>query len=497
MPPDGKALPKPAKSPWLPPRARWRLLLALAAVVLFGVLLTVFVSRHYEGDADADLQEALAEADRLDPGWRFEAIHAKRAKVPDAENGALHVETVAKQIPKGWAAAEDFSVLFEELAPESRLGEYQVKRLRQELAKAAAALAEARKLKDFPRGRFAVTYTDDWISTQFPTVQDARRVAGLLNHDALLRAEEGDADGALESCRATLNCGRAVGDEPALISQLVRMACRAIAVGKVERVLAQGEPSAPALRELLRALREEESEPLLLTGLRGERAGLDRLMEAIQTGKIPPEQVDLRFMFTERMQEPVKLRLSAPAVKHERAALLRHLTQVVEAAKLPPTQQAKEFQKLESQVRGLATSGGEMRFVWLLSPAYARLGETQQRSQAQLRCTILAVATELYRRERGAWPEALAALVAAGYLDAAPEDPYDGKPLRWRRTREGVAAYAVGPDLTDNGGKGVLANVTETGTDLVFRLWDVGLRRQPPRRAWEALPDPLPEDDPE
>src|SRR5262249_14888884 len=137
-------------------------------------------------------------------------------------------------------------------------------------------------------------------------------------------------------------------------------------------------------------------------------------------------------------KDSAALRLSAPSLKHERAALLRYLTRVVEAAKLPPAQQEKAFGDLELQVKDWA-GRGRHRIVGLLVPGYRTVTRAEQRSLAQLRCAILAVATELYRRERGAWPKAPAALVAARYLDAVPDDPYDGKPLRWRRTKEGVA----------------------------------------------------------
>ena len=43
-----------------------------------------------------------------------------------------------------------------------------------------------------------------------------------------------------------LNAGRSIGDEPCVISMLVRMAVQGIALGKVERVLAQTQPSEPA-----------------------------------------------------------------------------------------------------------------------------------------------------------------------------------------------------------------------------------------------------------
>src|SRR5207302_7971553 len=128
-------------------------------------------------------------------------------------NGALLILAVKKLIPKDWASSPQFYELFGEDPPEAQLNEAQVKALRTELGKATAALTEAGKLKDFPRGRFPITYPR--VGIPIPSSeQDARQVTNLLEHDVLLRAQDGKADLALDSCRAILNCGRAIGDEP-------------------------------------------------------------------------------------------------------------------------------------------------------------------------------------------------------------------------------------------------------------------------------------------
>jgi hypothetical protein len=60
-----------------------------------------------------------------------------------------------------------------------------------------------------------------------------------------------------------------------------------------------------------------------------------------------------------------------------------------------------------------------------------------------------------------------------------PADPFDGKPLRYRRNRDGIVVYSVGLDLTDNNGHIDHRRLNETGVDIGFRVWDVGRRRQP------------------
>ncbi|MCI0460357.1 MAG: hypothetical protein L0Z62_25675 [Gemmataceae bacterium] len=479
QPPQQAAAPRRSGRRWL--------VLAVVLILLIGGLFAGGVDLHHRQAADSSLQEALNEADRFDPGWRLQDIQAKRAVIPDHENGALHVLRVVKQLPKGWGESELFMKLFQtdELPPEVQLTEPQIKVLRAELTRAGAALAEARKMKGFERGRLAITYGDDGSSTPPWPYHDLRAVASVLSHDAQMRSQDGDSDGALESCRAVLNCGRAVGDEPNLVAQLIRMNLRGVAVGQVERALAQGQPSAGALKELLRLLQDEQAQPLLRIVLRGERAGMDRLAEAVQLGKANIDHLLLGAKLGGALaggkpttdSERRSLH-NAIAVKHQRAALLRHMTRVVETANLPAAEQRRQLEQLEANAK---EQPGLLR---LVASPLSKVARGYQRSQAHLRCAIVAVAAELHRRERAAWPESPEKLVAAGYLKAVPFDPFDGKPLRWRLANGCLRIYSVGPDGQDDGGTTLLSSL-DNGSDLVFRLWDVERRRRLP------LPPPV------
>ena len=75
---------------WRRPLMRLRLFIALA---FFGV---VGWSYYYDYTTARALQEAEAEADRLDPGWGPEDIESKRAPIPDAANSAICVLKVAE-----------------------------------------------------------------------------------------------------------------------------------------------------------------------------------------------------------------------------------------------------------------------------------------------------------------------------------------------------------------------------------------------------------------
>jgi hypothetical protein len=524
------------ESPPLPARGRrrWRLLL----FVLVPLVLLVAAYGYLLVIGDRRVRDALAETDRLDPGWRLEDIEAARDVIPDGENSVLTVLAAKGKMPGRFPewdmpppstaavpeelpppAAEDLppaeglpppavaelppgerddgpfppdtlnddvannrafsdSLSSQELRPPVQLSLAQTERIRAELIRAADALQAARSLADQPRGRHAVTYSKDWISTLLPTVQDTRMVAYPLQFDVMVRAQDGDLEGALRSCRAILNNGRSLGDSPFLVSQLVRMAIRAIFCGSLERVLAQGEPPAAALAALQPLVEDEAEAPLVLIGVRGERAGMDRFLEALQKGEVKPAGVVKTMGWAQNgspgpLNESLLLYLPG-VVSTNRAALLRRMNEVVEAVKLPPPEQGERLKQIE------AAAKHDPYLVRLLLPAVSKVAFSGRRTQAWLRCAAVALAAERYRQKYGHWPERLTDL-APEFLGAVPADPFDGRPLRYRRDKEGVVVYSVGPDGKDDGGAFDTLNTHKDGTDLGFRLWDVARRRQAPR----------------
>ena len=70
---------------------------------------------------------------------------------------------------------------------------------------------------------------------------------------------------------------------------------------------------------------------------------------------------------------------------------------------------------------------------------------------AQVRTARTALAVERYRLAHGTLPGGLADLVP-DYLDGVPEDPFDGRPLRYKKLEKGYVVYSVGEDGKDDGG---------------------------------------------
>jgi len=95
---------------------------------------------------------------------------------------------------------------------------------------------------------------------------------------------------------------------------------------------------------------------------------------------------------------PESLLLWNPSfIKSQRSAMLRYTNQTVELAKLPHDKRHFALRMLE------ATKKDQPLLVRLLAPAQSKVSDACQRTDAQLRCTIVAVAAERYRQAQGRW----------------------------------------------------------------------------------------------
>jgi hypothetical protein len=101
----------------------------------------------------------------------------------------------------------------------------------------------------------------------------------------------------------------------------------------------------------------------------------------------------------------------------------------------------------------------------------------------------LKIALRLYEMKHGELPDTLNALVPE-YLPEIPKDPYDDQPFRYSKTEKKI--WAVGDDLTDNGGKMKEANAIMLwrgkGTDAVMQLGTREMKPHPPPIKEEPKP---------
>jgi hypothetical protein len=471
---------------------RWLLRIALGIALAIGCAL---VEAYWDRTrAERELREAVAEVDAKAPGWHFEDIEKQRRAITDDHNGALLVGKVQAQLPKPWPSWDDsgWSQQAQDLGeenlealrscittqdPATRLDDRLLGVLRSELDRVAGARAHARKLAEYPEGRYAIDWKLDFLNTLLKDVEISRPVSRLLAYDALVRAEAGDIDGAWLSGHAGVNVGRSIGDEPVGVSQLVRTQEVGAALLGLERTLARGEPKSHDIELVQRLLEDEAAEmpALWLQALRAERAQVQRALEAYEESRLTLDE-----LFGEPRREPSRWDALDvwrwARILRAHAAYLRDMTALIEATRLAALEQPPRIQAIVSAAQA-EKKVAIFSYVFLLGTG--KLPAIPVRHQARLRSAAAGLAAERYRRDRqGHWPRSVEAMVPR-YMAQVPADPYDGKPLRLRLLPDGLVVYSVGPDGEDNGGKLDREKPDTPGTDIGFRLWDVAQRRQP------------------
>jgi hypothetical protein len=465
---ETKALPSGGWQ-WL----KWGVL-CLLCLLFVGVGYQSFRSQR----ATDQLREAVHRLDREEPDWRIEEIEAARVIVHDFENAALASTAAADRLPTNWPDLV-LAEAFEKLDPPMLLRDEQAVLLRSELDKQRPALEIARLLARMPNGRHPLVYKRPLIGILLPTQQKARTTTNLLKYDALLRAHEEDMKGAMTACRAAINAGRSIGDEPFGISQLIRIACVTMGCQSIERTLAQGEPASEDLAELQKLLENEDTHPTRLIILRGERCLIHDTFEFVERGEMPLSIVSSiaeNPVGESEWSERLLGWHTRGNVRAEHPLALDLLNRFVATEALPLKEQLEAEQNLEAEVSRLPTNAVLTR---TLMPSVLKLSVACRRKQAYVRCMIAALAVERYRRIHGDWPASLEQLVPE-LLRTVPVDPFDGEPLRFRRLADGVIIYSVGADGADDAGTLDRDNSLRAGADLGYRLWDVKQRRQAP-----------------
>jgi hypothetical protein len=430
-------------------------------------------------DSSEELLTVVAELDRSDPGWRTEQIEEKRKEIPDDQNGALRITAFQKAMQEltgdphsigDWQKKEVIDALNAAYAESPALRLTRTEELalfRAELERMSRPLEIARSLAALPNGRVPIKLKRNAISTLLPDHQTGRYMANLLRLDALVQIADGNRAAALTDSLAILNLGQAFSEDPMIVAQLVRAAVLRLGIEVAQRLVSQLDCTDGELEQLQRALDRSSAEPVLLTALRGERGLMHDFLSAIEAGDVPSDTLK-NFGSNEKFPLP-----SPREARLLHIWALRYLTEFVAIARQPSETWQESIRQLDERLPTPPKVEAEaIHEILLESSTIGNYARGINMMLAALRTASTGMAVARYRLAHHEWPADLGKLVP-GDLKEIPKDPFDGQPLRYRRTPDGVVIYSVGEDLNDN--QGTLARTFDQpkeGMDPGFRLFD-------------------------
>ncbi len=306
--------------------------------------------------------------------------------------------------------------------------------MRQAIAKCLADNQQCLALLHEAGGIEHCRYDPDYpqIALHGPAVRYGAR---LLNVSAVYHADQGETEAALAGIHDGLRIADSLQKEPALVNHLMRIACIGLTLSGLERGLSRTAFTESQLQRLSGAVMRTGGTLDFTQALITERCFL---IEACrnpallgQSGQSPPVRM-------------------VPGLRTTRLGdTLDFMAEYIEAARLPPPERLARFREIENEIKRLSSLHVMTK---MTAPGLIRVGELDVRTRAHLDLAKTAVALERYRLATGRLPGQLAELVPQ-YLEHVPSDPFDGRPIRYRRTDPGYLLYTVDTDGQDNGGQ--------------------------------------------
>jgi hypothetical protein len=277
-----------------------------------------------------------------------------------------------------------------------------------------------------------------------------RQAEKLLELEVIHALDQKQQAQAVESAIAALSASRSLNEEPMLISYLVQVACEGLALENVKRIVNTASLTDSQLMQLSAALQESDNLPSLTRAMVGERCFEGDIFQDVRSGKTPLKDV---YIVEERLDLPIFL---VATYKLSRLLDLDYRTYLdsmdgfIMATQLPPPQNVAAAQVVETTVQQLPLHRRVLSGTFTVGLDRAIMNAC--RNAAQLRNAQVVIAIERYRLANNKLPDQLSNLVPT-FLASVPSDPFDGKPLGYKKTSDSYTVYSVGESPRDNNGK--------------------------------------------
>jgi hypothetical protein len=320
------------------------------------------------------------------------------------------------------------------------------------------------KAAEFKHCRYPVEVKDP--DRRLAYLSNLRQGTRLLSTEALLAAEKGDSEKALNAILSSVSLSLSLEKEPTIDSVVVMMAAEHITLGNIERILHRCNFNADQLKQLSGKLKAFDEMKTLERAFSGEITYIfsgHSLEEFL-------EYVDYNYMY---VRKNAVLKKSVEFMSDffllwmmNELASVEFVSELVDICKGIPESSLSKTGAIRDRISNLPS---RLFAAKLYLPLLLPKINLKAMTIAEARVARVCLAIVSFRLENGRMPENPAELVPA-HIDSILLDPMDGKPLRYKKAEKGVLVYSIGADSVDNGGNPGKNNGVSIGEDIVCRI---------------------------
>jgi hypothetical protein len=367
------------------------------------------------------------------------------AGVPDDQNAAL-VITQAIGLLRDYPStdARYWEIRDFKLPPRGqRLDSKQTRLLSEYVTMSTSALEKAHEAAHLAESRYPLDMREG-AELLLPHLR-LKTLARIEEYSALLALRTSRSNQAAASIANILDLARTLVEEPIVDSQIERTRLLACAKETLEQSLAVTSLGSVELTQLQDAFSKSEKTNLMRRALVGDRAmyiplfrtniaEIKRFAEvAVRTKEIPPLSGRRKWSYGVVRWLDRDLSFYLDAME----------TNIVALTLPPPGNQMAESNALAMVAEAIRRN---YVVAAITLPDLPHVSTRERSGLAHLRLSVTALALERFRLDHKRLPENLYELVPV-FLAAIPIDPFDGKPLRYRRLTRGFSIQSAGQDL--------------------------------------------------
>ncbi len=328
----------------------------------------------------------------------------------------------------------------------------QLKAIKKFLETNRESLELLKKTRHLTLSRYPINLSQG-LNGLLPHLSPVKGGAQLLYLSSIYHTETDQLNEAVEAAVLSMGLAGSLAQEPLLISQLVRIAIQSITGGSIERMVNRKHFSDAQLASLQEAIRGGEDPEANVRAFAGERAfALNFFLNpgnlmAMAGGGMP----------TGAVAKVLSSLYGASGLRQTDALFyMDHMKKMIDIYRMPYPERLTANAKLKQTLTEMKKHPFK-KFQYVISgqllPAYGRAVEKDLRITATLRTIDTGLAILRFQAaSNGKLPDTLADLTPK-FSPQIPEDPYDGKPLRYLPRNDGFMVYSLGPNEKDDGGR--------------------------------------------